>query len=94
MESFKVVCINDNARPLKYNGQWIEKGEIYTVIDAKYLAQQRMAVGYKLEEIDMPSDSPYQYFLANRFRPLTEDDMEAEAALEELMQEVYDESYA
>lgn len=94
MESFKVVCINDNARPLKYNGQWIEKGEIYTVIDAKYLAQQRMTVGYKLEEIDMPLESPYQYFLANRFRPLTEDDMEAEAALEELMQEVYDESYA
>ena len=94
MESFKVVCINDNARPLKYNGQWIEKGEIYTVIDAKYLAQQRMTIGYKLEEREMPLDSPYQYFLANRFRPLTEDDMEAEAALEELMQEVYDESYA
>ncbi len=91
MEYFKVVCVNDKAKPSQYFGDWIEKGEIYTVIDAKHLANQRMSIGYKLEEIEMPSESPYQYFMANRFRPYTDEDAMLEYALEELLEESYEE---
>lgn len=92
MEHFKVVCVNDKAKPAEYFGEWIEKGEVYTVIDAKYLARQRMSIGYKLEEIYMPAESPYQYFLSNRFRPYTDEDAMLEYALEELLEETYEET--
>jgi len=92
METFRVVCINDKAKPADYFGDWIEKGEVYTVIDAKYLARQRMSIGYKLEEVYRPSDSPYQYFMSNRFRPYTEEDVMLEYALEELLEECYEET--
>jgi hypothetical protein len=86
--SLKVVCRNDKAMPkdfpVKY---WIKAGEVYTVIDAKQMAHNRMSLGYKLEEIDVPQDCPYQYFLANRFVPY-QDDLEAEIAMKELLEEV------
>jgi len=66
---------------------WIEKNEVYTVVDAKYLARQHMTIGYKLAEIDLPEDSVYQYFLSNRFRPYSDEDEMLEAALEELLEE-------
>ena len=71
MDSFRVVCVNDSAKPDGFIGQWIKKNEIYTVVDAKHLKRQRMTLGYKLAEIDIASDSVYQYFLSNRFRPLS-----------------------
>lgn len=92
METFRVVCVNDKAKPADYFGEWIEKGEVYTVIDAKYLARQRMSIGYKLAEVDRPRESPYQYFMANRFRPYTEEDAMLEYALEELLEECYEET--
>ncbi len=89
METFRVVCVNSNARPADFPAHlWIDKGEIYTVVDAKYLAKQHMAMGYKLSEIELPDDCKYKFFLANRFRPYTDDDAEAEAAVESLLQEV------
>jgi hypothetical protein len=36
----------------------------------------------------LPDDCKYKFFLANRFRPYTDDDAEAEAAVESLLQEV------
>ena len=88
MDSFRVVCVNDRAKPDGFVGQWVQKDEIYTVIDAKHLTRQRMTLGYKLAELEIASDSVYQYFLANRFRPLSEEDEMMERALEELMEEV------
>lgn len=88
MDSFRVVCVNDRAKPDGFVGQWVQKDEIYTVIDAKYLTRQRMTLGYKLAELEIASDSVYQYFLSNRFRPLSEEDEMMERALEELMEEV------
>lgn len=88
METFRVVCVNANARPAEFPAHlWVEKGEVYTVVDAKYLAKQHMAMGYKLAEIELPEDSKYKFFLANRFRPYTEDDALAEEAVAELLQE-------
>lgn len=92
MEHFKVVCVNDKAKPADYFGEWVEKGEVYTVIDAKYLAKQRMSIGYKLEEIYMPEECKYQYFLSNRFRPYTDEDAMIEEALEELLESSYEET--
>ena len=88
MDNFRVVCVNDSAKPDGFIGEWIKKNEIYTVIDAKNLARQRMTLGYKLAEIKISESSTYQYFLANRFRPLSEEDEMMEKALEELMKEI------
>lgn len=92
MDSFRIVCINDKARPKSFPAScWIESGEVYTVVDAKYLARQRMSIGYKLAEIDIPEGCDYQYFLANRFRPYSDEDAEMEEALSELLEETYSE---
>tara|TARA_R110001592_G_scaffold7523_4_gene42029 strand:- start:3822 stop:4103 length:282 start_codon:yes stop_codon:yes gene_type:complete len=88
MDNFRVICINDSAKPSDYIGQWIKKNEIYTVVDAKKLAKQRMTLGYKFAEIDISEQSPYQFFLSNRFRPVSEDDEMMEEALEELMKDL------
>lgn len=91
--SHKVVCKNDKAMPkdfpVKY---WIKAGEVYTIIDAKQMAHNRMSLGYKFEEINIPADCPYQYFLANRFVPYS-DELEADKALAELLEEVNEEQY-
>jgi len=88
MEDFKVVCINDKFKPECVPAYcWIEKGKTYTVVEMKSLARQHMTMGYKLAELELPIDSPYQFFLSNRFR-LLDDDAEAELALAELLKEV------
>ena len=90
MESFRVVCVNDKAKPNDFVGDWIQRDEIYTVVDAKHLTRQRMTLGYKLAEVNISDHSPYQFFLSNRFRPLSEEDEMMERALEDLMEEVED----
>ena len=90
MENFRVVCVNDKAKPNDFVGDWIQRDEIYTVVDAKHLTRQRMTLGYKLAEVNISDHSPYQFFLSNRFRPLSEEDEMMERALEELMEEVED----
>lgn len=90
MESFRVVCVNDKAKPNNFVGDWIQRDEIYTVVDAKHLTRQRMTLGYKLAEVNISDHSPYQFFLSNRFRPLSDEDEMMERALEELMEEVED----
>ena len=89
MDSFRVVCVNDKLRPGGFPANlWVEKGKVYTVVDAKYLAKQRMSIGYKLAEIEIPEDCEYQFFLSNRFRPYSDDDAIAEKAVEELLEEL------
>jgi hypothetical protein len=88
METFRVVCVNDRAKPKNFPAEcWIKKDEVYTIVEAKYLARQHMAVGYKLAEIEIPEDCEYQFFLSNRFRPYSEDDAKAEEAVSELLKE-------
>ena len=89
MESFKVVCINDKGRPTNYVGEWIQKDSVYTVVEVKFLINQRMAAGFRLAEVNMGEESPYQFFCSNRFRPYDQTDSEAwtEEVLEELFPE-------
>ena len=91
MENFKVICVNDKAKPKGFIGKWVEKNKIYTVVDAKNLAKQRMTIGYKFAEIEIPEESEYKFFLANRFRPCSEDDELAATAVEELIEETLSE---
>ena len=92
MESFKVVCVNDRFKPAELgNSPWVKNGEIYTVIDAKFMKRQNMSIGYKLEEVVLPEDSPYKFLAANRFRPYKEDDAkEAQEAVENLLDELFE----
>ena len=92
METFKVVCVNDKFKPTELgNSAWIKKGQVYTVIDAKFMRRQGMTIGYKLEEVALPEDSPYKFLAANRFRPYQEDDSkEAQEAVEELLSELFE----
>ena len=87
MDSFKVVCINDSRKPEGFFGTWIQKNKIYTVVDVKKLANQRMTLGYKLQEAPIDEDSIYKFFLSNRFRLLDDSDL-AQEAFDELMKEI------
>jgi len=92
MEQFKVICVNDKFKPDEIpSNLWVKKDEVYTVVDAKYLLKQHMSVGYKLAELNLPEDCIYQYFIANRFKPVDQDDLEAEAALQELLKDQFEE---
>lgn len=94
MDSFRVICINDKFKPECIpSGCWIEKNKVYTVVEVKNLARQHMTLGYRLAEVSLPVDSPYQFFLSNRFRPFDED-AEAMLAVEELLKEVKEEAIA
>ncbi len=88
MEAYRVVCINAKKKPAGIpDSSWIKEGEVYTVIHAANMARQRMTLGYKLGEVELPHGSEYEYYAASRFRPYTEDDAAAEAAVEELLME-------
>lgn len=89
MKSFKVVCVNDKGRPAKFNGEWIQKDSVYTVVDVKLLMNQRMATGFKLSEISIHKDCPYQFFLSNRFVPY--DDLDADKWTEEVLEDLFHE---
>lgn len=85
---FKVIAINTNAKPETIpNNKWIVKDEIYTVIQMDYLNMQNKILGFKLKELNINDCLPYQYFAANRFRPLTKQDQEAEIAVKKLLEE-------
>ena len=85
---FKVICIDDKNRPDGIPiSQWVKKNDEYTVIKADFLNAQNRVLGFKLEEKNIDSCFPYQYFAANRFRPKTEDDVKAEEAVQELLSE-------
>lgn len=90
MENFRVICVNDKAMPKGFPAEcWIKKGETYTVVDAKILLRQHNTIGYSLAEISIPEYSEYKFFLSNRFVFLSDnDELAAEAAVEELLDEV------
>lgn len=86
---FKVICINDKYKPEGFIGDWIVKGEIYTVIESVKLIRQRKVDGYKLMEKNIHPESKYQYFIANRFAIYEgEEELEAEEAVKELLEEL------
>lgn len=86
MNELKVICINDSNRPKEIPPQaWCKKGEEYTIIDAARLPLQGNKIGLKFAELSLEEYFPYEWFLADRFRPV--DDVLAEQAVEELIEE-------
>jgi len=92
---FKAVCIDDSNRPNDIpSSKWIKKGETYTVIDVKKLLIQGGKLGFKLEEINIDSCFPYQFFAASRFGIPVGEIMkqETEEMLDALLKEAQEES--
>ena len=73
----KVVCIRDENKPKNIpQEKWVVKGSIYTVIHVISMSIQIGKLGYKLAEIDLDQTCfPYEYFSADRFRPVQESDV-------------------
>lgn len=85
---FQVVCIDDSRKPSEVPASsWIERQEIYTVTMVSRMAKQGMILGFKLAEVSMPEGCKYQHYMADRFRPATEEDFEAIEAVKKLMEE-------
>jgi hypothetical protein len=85
---FKVVAVNVQGRPNEIPiNKWIEKDEVYTVLQMDYMNIQNRLLGFKLEELNIDDCFPYQYFSANRFRPFSKEDAEAEEAVRILLEE-------
>ena len=89
MTKFKVVCIDASNRPNEIPiSLWIEKDEVYNVIQMDFMNMQNILLGVKLAELNIDGCFPYQYFALNRFRLFTESDKEAIEAVENLLKEV------
>lgn len=89
MSSFKVVCVNSQAKPSVIPQHlWVEKEEMYTVIRVQKMAKQLGIFGFVLEEISPPKESGYDSYAHYRFRPATEEDFEAIEAVKKLLEEI------
>jgi hypothetical protein len=90
MKKFAVVCINAKNRPADFPEHlWIaERTELYHVIAIHRMAKQPGTYGFVLEERDLSSLTKYDSFAHHRFRPATEDDLEAIKEMEALFQEI------
>lgn len=94
MSEFRVICINDKARPDGIpSSRWPKEGEFYTVTSIAKLLIQGGKLGFKLAEINIDDCFPYQYFSAERFGiPVETPDRWAEYELERLLSEAQKES--
>lgn len=86
----KVKCIKDSNRPSQIPvEEWIVEGEIYTVIGMVNLPLQPGKLGLLLKEVQLSELSfPYEFYDAERFAIIAED------KLEEVTQEMMEESFA
>ncbi len=89
MPEFKVICINDKARPDGIpTSKWVKEGETYTVTSVAKLLIQGGKLGFKLAELNIDDCFPYQYFSAERFGiPVETPDRWAEYELDRLLEE-------
>ena len=83
-----VVCINDSNKPAEIPIEnWCSKGDLYHVSEISVMARQSNVLGYKLVEISLPKDCKYQKYLATRFAPATEEDLQFFEELAEMLKE-------
>lgn len=89
---FKVICIDAANRPNDIPlSKWIEKGQVYTVIEVAKLVIQGGMLGFKLEELNIDDCFPYQYFAASRFGIPANQRPNMEEELERLLEEAKEE---
>ena len=94
MIKFKVICINDKARPDGIpSSKWIKESEVYTVTHVTKLMIQGGKLGFKLAEINIDDCFPYQYFDATRFALLGSPGAQwAENVLDRILEESIEEN--
>jgi len=68
----KMICIDSSNKPAKIPiEQWIEEGQVYTVIKVVKMGLQNGRYGVLLEEVQISANCfPYEYYDLNRFLPL------------------------
>lgn len=81
----RVTCINSSGKPAKIPAsQWIKQGEEYTVTEVVRMGIQKDKYGFLLAEVQLgPECFPYEYYDADRFRPVQEVVVEVKEELEE-----------
>jgi hypothetical protein len=84
----KMICIDSSKKPSKVPiEQWIEEGEVYTVIKVVKMGLQNGKYGVLLKEVQMSADCfPYEYYDADRFIPLDIRVYEAQEEKEEVLE--------
>lgn len=89
MVNIKVVCVDDANQPSIIPAELrVVKDEQYTVIRVINMGLQPGQTGVELKELNLrAANLPYEYYLARRFRPLTEDELHMEEAFEDLISE-------
>jgi len=94
MIKFKVICINDKARPDGIPlSKWIKESEIYTVTEVTKMRIQGGRLGFKLAEVNIDDCFPYQYFDASRFALLgSPGEQWAENELDRILEDAKEES--
>lgn len=89
---FFAKCINAKNKPNDIpNSKWLVEGQTYTVTKVAKLLIQGGMVGFKLEELNIDSYFPYQFFAANRFGLPVTQGWNIEAALEKILKEAKEE---
>ena len=89
---FQVKCLNNKDKPNDIpDSKWLVENETYTVTKIAKLLIQGGMVGFKLEELNIDSYFPYQFFAANRFGLPVTQDWDIEAALEKILEEAKNE---
>ena len=65
----QVVCINDKDKPaIIPQEEWIEEGNVYTVVSIRKMGLQHETLGYELEEVALTERSaPFEFYDAERF---------------------------
>jgi hypothetical protein len=83
-----MICIDSSKKPSKVPiEQWIEEGEVYTVIKVVKMGLQNGKYGVLLKEVQMSADCfPYEYYDADRFIPLDIRVYEAQEEKEEVLE--------
>lgn len=89
MVNIKVICVDDANQPAIIPAELkVVKDQQYTVIRIINMRLQSGQAGVELKELDLKAANlPYEYYLAKRFRPLTEDELAMEEAVEDLISE-------
>jgi len=72
LKLMKVICIDSSKKPSKISAnEWIQEGEVYTVVSAVNMGLQPGRIGLQLKEVELTEKSfPYEYYDATRFLPI------------------------
>jgi hypothetical protein len=89
MVNIKVICVDDANQPSIIPAELrVVKDEQYTVIRLINMGLQPGQSGVELKELNLrAANLPYEYYLARRFRTLTEEELAMEEAVEDLISE-------